>query len=67
MPGPRGQISTPTARSLRVCPLNHGSEGNAAIVYGHHGSVRTCIKVKGTGQWIYDPAWEQPRQPEENP
>lgn len=43
---------------LSKCPLNHGGEGNPARVYGHHGSARTCIRIKSTNEWVYDPAWE---------
>jgi hypothetical protein len=46
--------------ALAVCDQEHGYEGNPTTVYGHHGSVRTCIRLKTTNQWVYDPAWEQP-------
>jgi hypothetical protein len=45
-------------RGLAVCDIDHGHEGNPARVYGHHGSPRTCIRLKATDQWAYDPAWE---------
>jgi hypothetical protein len=41
---------------LRICDMQHGRPGNAASVYGH--AVRTCIRIKGTNTWVYDPAWE---------
>jgi len=49
------------AKALRVCALTHGNEGNAATVYGHHGSPRACIRLRDNGQWVYDPAWEESR------
>lgn len=44
--------------ALRMCRLDHGGEGNSATVYGHHGSVRVCIRVRATDTWVFDPAWE---------
>lgn len=44
--------------ALAVCHEEHGGENNAATVYGHRGSVRTCIRFYGTDTWIYDPRWE---------
>lgn len=44
--------------SLAVCDQTHGEEDNAASVYGHYGSVRICIRLKGTDIWIYDSAYE---------
>jgi hypothetical protein len=44
---------------VKVCDQEHGAKDNAATVYGHFGSPRTCIRIKGTDQWVYDPAWEQ--------
>lgn len=43
---------------LAVCDRPHGNDGNPARVYGHHASPRTCIRIKATDQWVYDPAWE---------
>jgi hypothetical protein len=45
-------------KHLKVCKRDHGGPGNAATVYGHHGSMRTCIRIKATDEWVYDPAWE---------
>ena len=50
-------VNTPDA--IEVCDLEHGHEGNAATVYGHHGSSRTCIRLKSTNEWVYDPGWEK--------
>jgi hypothetical protein len=51
-------MSNPRTR-LRTCRLAHGGPSNAASVYGHHGSVRVCIRLHGTTVWIYDPKWEK--------
>lgn len=51
---------TPT-QQLKVCKQEHGLDGNAATVYGHHGSVRVCIRIFGTNKWVYDPRWENAR------
>lgn len=48
---------------LTVCNEEHGGEGNPARVYGHHGSPRTCIRVKATDRWVYDPDWERRDRP----
>jgi hypothetical protein len=47
---------------LKECRLPHGGEGNSATVYGHDGrlSRRVCIRIKATGKWVFDPAWEKP-------
>lgn len=55
-----GREITPT-RQLKVCTQDHGGEFNAATVYGHHGSVRTCLRIFGNDQWVYDPRWENQR------
>jgi len=47
--------------SLRVCDDDHGGPNNAASVYGHHGSRRTCIRIKDTDLWVFNPDWEDPR------
>lgn len=44
--------------AVSVCDLDHGGDGNPARVYGHYGSRRTCIRLKATDEWVYDPAWE---------
>ena len=44
--------------ALAICNETHGSAGNAATVYGHHASVRTCIRLYGSDTWVYDPRWE---------
>jgi hypothetical protein len=46
---------------LRRCTEGHGATGNAATVYGHFGSNRTCIRLHGTRIWVYDPGWEGKR------
>ena len=46
-------------KHLKVCTLDHGGDHNAASVYGHHGSVRICIRLFGADTWIYDPRWEK--------
>lgn len=38
---------------LAVCDLHHGSTPLTAEVYGHIG--RTCIRLAGTGTWVYSP------------
>jgi hypothetical protein len=44
---------------LEVCDKGHGHATNGAVVYGHPGSLRTCIKAKGNADiWVYDPGWE---------
>lgn len=45
---------------LAVCDRTHGgSSNNNAHVYGHEASARTCIRLLGTGTWVYDPRWEK--------
>lgn len=46
---------------LRVCGLDHGGPGNS--VYGHFGSMRTCIRLFDSDNWVYDPRWETPSIP----
>ena len=48
-------------RHLRECDQPHGGSGNPARVYGHHGSVRTCIRLYNSDVWVYDPRWEGKR------
>jgi hypothetical protein len=48
-------------KALRVCDQPHGGPSNGASIYGHHGSVRTCIRLHGTDTWVYDPRWEEAR------
>lgn len=43
-------------KHLCFCQLDHGAPGNAARVYGH--AVRTCIRLFGSDNWVYDPRWE---------
>lgn len=45
-------------KHLRVCKKEHGGPGNAATVYGHHASRRSCIRLYDTDTWVYDPRWE---------
>lgn len=51
-----------TRVALKKCTLTHGVEGNDSTVYGHHGSVRICIRLYGTDDWVYDPGWELARE-----
>lgn len=46
-------------KHLRTCTKDHGGPGNSATVYGHHGSIRVCIKIRETGKWVYSPGWER--------
>ena len=56
-------MAKPSLAALRVCDLTHGSEDNPATVYGHHGSVRICLRLHGSSNtWIYDPRWETERK-----
>jgi hypothetical protein len=47
---------------LSVCEKPHGSPTNSATVYGHHASVRVCIRLFGTRMWMYDPRFETERE-----
>lgn len=49
------------AAAMRVCDQSHGGESNTATVYGHHASIRTCIRMFDSDTWVYDPRWEEPR------
>lgn len=54
----RGEVVSKSTDALRLCRKDHGGSLNSAIVYGHHGSVRVCIRLFGTNRWVYDPRWE---------
>lgn len=49
------------AARVEACDLDHGWDDNPARVYGHYGSPRTCIRLRATDEWVYDPAWEDAR------
>lgn len=42
-------------KHLAVCERDHGGSHNAAIVYGHWGARRDCIRIQGTDTWVYSP------------
>lgn len=51
-PEEEGSTITLTAK---VCGLEHGGPRNAAVVYGHHGTNRTCVRLGKSLTWVYDP------------
>lgn len=38
----------------KVCDETHGGPGNAATVYGHFGSTKTCVRIGMSNVWVFD-------------